>query len=365
MTLAETGGAQTYVAMLVPALVGSYDVTVAAHGEGPLVEAVTRVGAKFVPLRHVRRPISPWRDALGLLELVVLVRRVRPHVVHANSSKAGVLGRLAAWLARAPIRVFTAHGWAFSAAEPPKRALYRRVEWLVRPLTTATICVSDAERAAGLAAGACDPRRTVVIRNGIETATRPRARPETEPVRIVTVGRLQAPKDPLTLVRALSHVREQSYRALVIGDGPERPALEAELLRLGLAPTVELVGEREDVAELLAGSHLFVLASRSEGMPLSVLEAMAAGLPVVASRVGGLPELVVEGETGFLVPPGDPSALADAIGRLLDDPQLRERLGSAGRARVEASFRLDLSLRAHLDLYRRELARRGLPAPVP
>jgi glycosyltransferase involved in cell wall biosynthesis len=362
VTLAETGGAQTYVATLVPALVGSFDVTVAAHGEGPLVEAVTRAGASYVPLRHVRRPISPWRDALGLIELVVLARRIRPHVVHANSSKAGILGRLAAWLANVPIRMFTVHGWAFSASDGRKRALYRWAERLVRPLTTATICVSDAERVAGLAAQACNPQRTVVIRNGVDTA-RALARPTAEPATIVTVGRLQAPKDPLTFVRALASLEPRRFRALLVGDGPERAAVEAEIAALGLGASVELLGEREDVANLLAESQVFALATRSEGLPLSVLEAMASGLPVVASRVGGLPELVVEGETGLLVPPGDPAALARDLERLLADPAFRARLGAAGRRRVETSFRIDESHRAHLDLYRRELARRGLPVP--
>jgi glycosyltransferase involved in cell wall biosynthesis len=366
VTLAETGGAQTYVATLVRALVGRYDVTVAAHGPGPLREAVAEAGAEFVPLRHVRRPISIWRDLLGLFELVVLVRRVHPHIVHANSSKAGVLGRIAAWLARAPIRIFTVHGWAFTATVVPgfRSALFRWAERLVRPLTTATVCVSEDERTAGIAARTCDEATTVVIRNGIDAAARP-ARQETHPPRIVAVGRLQAPKDPLSLVRALAKLRGRHFHALIVGDGPDRPAVEAELRRLELTEAVDLTGEREDVAEILAASAVFVLSSRSEAFPMSVLEAMAAGLPVVATRVGGLPELVVEGETGLLVPAGDPEELAAAIARLLDDPDLRERFGSAGRARVETHFGLEPFLDAHLELYRSQLAHRGLPLPSP
>src|ERR687895_2207235 len=106
VTLAEPGGAQTYVASLLPALVDDFDVTVAAHGPGPLREAVKATGVRFVALRHVRRRINPWRDLLGLLELVVLVRRARPHIVHASSSKAGFLGRIAAWLTGVTIRIF-------------------------------------------------------------------------------------------------------------------------------------------------------------------------------------------------------------------------------------------------------------------
>lgn len=365
VTLAETGGAQTYVSTLVPALVGRYVVTVAAYGAGPLQTTVTQAGAAFVPLRHVRRPMSAWRDLLGLLELVVLVRRARPHIVHANSSKAGVLGRVAAWIAGAPVRIFTVHGWAFNASSGPRSLVYRWAERLVRRITTATICVSETERRAGLAAGTCDERRTVVIRNGIDVTARPVARPETSPPRIVAVGRLQAPKDVLCLVRALAKLEQRSFSVLVVGDGPDRPAIEAEVQRLALTRVVHLAGRRDDVAEILAASQVFVLSTRSEGLPFSVLEAMAAGLPVVASRVGGLPEVVVEGETGVLVTPDAPGELAAAIAQLLDDPALRGRLGSAGRALAQAEFAVEPFLDAHLELYRRELAHRGLPSPSP
>lgn len=364
VTLAETGGAQAYVAQLTSSLVGRYDVTVAAHGAGPLRTAVERTGARFVPLRHLRRPVG-WRDVLGLVELVVLVRRLRPHIVHASSSKAGVVGRVAASLAGAPIRVFTVHGWGSMQASGLRASVFRWAERVVRPLTTATICVSEGDRAAGIAARTCEEGTTVVIRNAVETARRPVARPATSPPRVVAVGRLQAPKDPLTLVRALALLRERTFRAHLVGDGRERPAVEAEIARLGLAGLVEIDGVRDDVAEILAAAHVFVLSSRAEALPISVLEAMAAGLPVVASHVGGLPDMVLEGETGFLVPPGDSAALARAVARLLDDPALRVRLGAAGRARVEAQFGVGPFRAAHEELYRRLLAHRGLPVPSP
>jgi len=122
--------------------------------------------------------------------------------------------------------------------------------------------------------------------------------------------------------------------------------------RLGLGPVVELLGTRSDVDELLAGADLFVLSSRSEGLPMSVLEAMAAGLPVVASAVGGVPELVRDGETGALVPPGDSAALAQAIRRIACDPALRDRLGESGRQRVEREFSIAGCRREHVELYR-------------
>lgn len=365
VTLAETGGAQTYVASLLAPLADRFDVAVAAHGDGPLRVAAREAGVRFVPLRQVRRPLSLWRDALGLLELVALLRREHPHIVHVNSAKAGALGRLAAWLVRVPIRIYTVHGWAFRAHGGPASVLYRWAERFLRPLTTVTVCVADSERRAGLAAHTCDERTTVVIRNGVDPAGFQTRGDRSGRPRLVTVGRLQAPKDAVTLVRALAALRGRPFEAVLVGDGPDRPAVEEEVRRLELESAVELLGERDEVPQLLGSADVFVLSSHSEGLPISILEAMAAGLPVVASNVGGVPEVVVDGDTGLLVPPGDPQSLAAAIERLLEDPVLCRRLGEAGRIRVAEHFSLAAVHQAHLELYRRVLARRGLPLPSP
>ena len=252
ITLAEVGGAQSYVAALLPALAERYEVVLAAHGEGPLRAAAAEAGARFVPLRHVRRPIRPWRDLAGLVELSRLLRRERPQILHASSSKAGVLGRLAAVATRVPIRFFTVHGWAFSAYSGLPSLLYRITDRLMAPLTTVTICVSENELAAGLEAGTCRAERTVVIRNAVDVSAASRARHDRATPRLIAVGRLKAPKDFLTLIRAFAALPEGSFEALIVGDGPDRGAVEDEIRRLGLEERVRLVGERSDVPALLA-----------------------------------------------------------------------------------------------------------------
>src|SRR3569833_650579 len=173
VTLAEVGGAQSYVMSLVPALVDELDVTVAAWGPGPVRAAVEAAGARYVPLQHVRRAVSPVHDPLGLLELVRLCRRIRPDIVHANSSKAGILGRIAAWLARVPVRVFTVHGWAFAQYDGAAATVYLWLDRLVRPLTTRFICVSEGSRDAGLAARTCPADRATVIPNAVDVGGSP------------------------------------------------------------------------------------------------------------------------------------------------------------------------------------------------
>jgi glycosyltransferase involved in cell wall biosynthesis len=214
--------------------------------------------------------------------------------------------------------------------------------------------VSETERREGLAARTCRPDRTVVIRNGIDPSLfQPRRHERAARPRVVSVGRLKAPKDFTTLLDALARV--QGYEAVVVGDGPERAMLQARLESLGIGGSVSFEGERDDVPALLSASDCFVLSSSSEGMPISVLEAMAAGLPVVASDVGGVHELVADGVTGTLVPAGEAAALAAALEPLLADDGLRARMGGAGRAAVEERFTVARVRDEHLALYRRLL----------
>ena len=361
ITLSERGGAQSYVASLLPAVAERFDTTLAAHGYGPLADAASAVGVTFVSLRHLRRALNPFRDALGLVELVRVIRRRRPDILHASSSKAGILGRLAAWFAGVPIRIFTVHGWAFAAYAGVPGWLYRLAERSMVPLTSATICVAEYERRAGIAAGACRAEHTVVIPNAVDVAAFPHAAPRGGLAELISVGRLRAPKDFITLARALARLQPGSFRASLVGDGPDRSTIEAELARLGLTDAVVLLGDRSDVPELLARAELFVCSSRSEGMPVSILEAMAVGLPVVASRVGGVSEIVDDGRTGFLVAPGVVAALADALARLIDDRALREQMGRAGRQAALERYDLPQFRQAHIDLYGRLLEERGLP----
>lgn len=361
ITLAEIGGAQSYVARLLPALSKSFDVTVAAWGEGPLVEACRSSRVRFVPLRYLRRPINPLYDLLGLIELVRLMRRLRPEIVHANSSKAGVLARLAAAMLRVPVRLFTVHGWAFKAHHGLAARLYLAADRLMRPLTTMIVCVSERERAVGITRKTCDPERTVVIENAVELAEA-RKDPENDPPVVLSVGRMKAPKDFGTLITAASLLPHGRFRLRIAGDGPDAPIVAEHADRLGLNGSLELLGDRDDIDALYQEADIFVLSSRSEGMPMSVLEAMAAGVPVVASAVGGIPEVVVADETGLLVDPGDPEALAAALRRLIDDRKLRAGLSRAGRERVREHFDLERWQQAHVELYRSLLSERGTVA---
>ena len=364
ITLSELGGAQTAVALLLPGLVGEFEVTLAAQGSGPLRDAAEAAGARYVELRHVRRPIDPWHDALALAELTRLCRRLRPDIVHVHSSKMGVLGRLAGRLARVDIRVLTVHGWSFAAYNGLTRRLFVWIERLMRPVTTTVVCVSEATRQEGLAARTCDPQRTVVVHNAVDVRSFSPTTRLGGTAEVVGVGRFAYPKDFTTLLEAVRLVDAPCHLRLA-GDGPGLAAVAAEVGRQGLSGRVELLGARADIPELLAHSDVFVLSSRSEGFPVSVLEAMAAGLPVVATDVGGVAEAVEDGESGLLVPATDAEALARALERLLADGELRRRLGAAGRARALSLFDLPRYRAAYEELYRERLSAAAEPGEWP
>ncbi|MCC6348648.1 MAG: glycosyltransferase family 4 protein [Candidatus Eisenbacteria bacterium] len=313
------------------------------HGEA----AARGVTVRVEP--HLVRRLSPWHDLRALWRIYRLLRRERFDVVHTHSSKAGILGRLAARLAGVPIVVHTVHGWSFNDHQPRYvRALYVQLERWCAPLASALVVVGTPDQAAGVALGIGRPDQYELIRSGIEieayrdvaldrAGARERLGLPAEAFVFGSVGRLGEQKSPLDLLRAFERVAGACPGAqlVYVGDGPQRNALIAAIERAGLAGRVHLAGLRRDVPELLRAFDVFVLASRWEGLPRVFPQAMAAGLPIVATRVDGAPDAVIPGETGWLVEVGDVEGLARRMTELANDGGTAARMGAAGRARVD------------------------------
>jgi len=329
-----------------------------------LVKAAQELGVKTYLLRHMVQPIKPSSDWRGLREVTELIGRLRPDLVHAHSSKAGFLGRLAA--RRLGVKsVFTAHGWAFTdGVGPARRTLALTLERLAGRAGDMVLAVSERDRELALRYRVVPPERIRVVWNGVPD-TLLRADPARDPPRIVMVGRFAPPKDHALVLKALAGLRELPWYLDLVGQGPLLPEVQALAERLGLGERVRFLGKRLDVDRILADAQVFVLASNWEGLPLSVLEAMRAGLPVVASDVGGVREAVLEGRTGFLVPRGDIVLLRERLALLLQDPGLRVALGGEGRRRYEAHFTLDRMLREVWAAYEELGARRSSPFQGP
>jgi glycosyltransferase involved in cell wall biosynthesis len=330
-----------------------FDVELVA-GRGGLLDgealAIPEAAVRIVP--YLKHAISPWSDATALLRLRSDFRARGVDLVHTHSSKAGVVGRLAAHLAGVPVVVHTAHGWSFNRTQPSlTRRAFVALERLAAPLTDRLITVSRHNRDEGLALGIGHRRQYEVVHSGIdaEDFRRPtrgrdavRAELGVEPhhVLVGTVACLKPQKAPLDFVRAAAaaHARCDRLRFIVAGDGELREEVGALVRQLGLAGVVRLLGWRRDVADLLHAMDVFLLTSRFEGLPRAVLQAMAAGVPVVATAVDGTPEVVRDRRTGLLVPPESPEAAAERVLELVGDATLRRRCAEEAHRALDDAF---------------------------
>jgi glycosyltransferase involved in cell wall biosynthesis len=240
-----------------------------------------------------------------------------------------------------------------------RAAVYRWIERVTGPFAAdMTITVSEYDRQLALKAGILSQDKMVTVHNGMpDVPPSLRARPDGAPVRLVMVARFGPQKDHPTLLRALADLRDVPWDLDLIGEGPLMAQTRDLAASLGIAERVRFLGQRMDVDRLLAAAHISVLATNWEGFPLSILEAMRAGLPMVASDVGGVSESVRDGATGYLVPPGHVGALRDRLRSLLTDSGLRARMGAAGREVYEREFTLDRSVSRTLEVYRKVLKR--------
>ena len=351
------GGPALHVAYLTAGLrERGYDTTLVAgslaRGEDSMAFVAEARGVDVVRIDELGREISPLRDLVATLRLARLIRRERPDILHTHTAKAGTVGRVAALLAgrhRPPIVVHTFHGHVLRGYFGPMRSLvFRLLERWLAGHTTALIAVSPQVRDDLVALRVAPPERFVVIRLGIELGERVAGagdgRVESRrylgipPDRFAVgwIGRMTAVKRTDDVLVAFKRLREDGVEAVLcmVGDGPDRPQLEQRAHELGIVRDTLFLGYQEDVAQFYAAFDALVLPSSIEGTPVSAIEALAAGRPVVATRVGGVPDVVEEGEDGFLVEPGATEELAERLAQLAADPELRERMGRAGRDRV-------------------------------
>jgi glycosyltransferase involved in cell wall biosynthesis len=348
------GGAEKLMLALALGLARrGYEPVFAVPPEGWLAEEVTRRKLPLVPLPP-RRSID-----IGFVRwLVGLVRKENISVIHAHMMAMNLYGSIASRLAHVPC-VPTLHGRLYDLERARRRLLYRGMARLAGNL----VAVSDELGQALISEAGISPSRVMVIPNGIDLVQFRPAYSETAAAKLpvlICVSTLLEVKGHRYLLEAMPQIRRQfpAVKLLIVGDGPLHAELEQQQCTLQLADAVSFLGERADVPELLAESSIFVMPSLSEGQSLSLMEAMAAALPVVTTRVGGNREIVAENETGLLVPPGNPEALAAAICSLLCDPQRARQLGLSGRARIAAKFSLEAVLDRYEALYQQLLAGR-------
>jgi glycosyltransferase involved in cell wall biosynthesis len=359
-----------------------YDTTLVAgslaRGEGSMAYVAEELGVHVVDIPELHREISVPRDIVSALRLGRLIRRLRPHILHTHTAKAGAVGRVAALLAgnaRPPIVLHTFHGHVLRGYFDPLRT--RGFTLLERELarhTDALVAVSPQVRDDLVALGVAPRERFTVVRLGIgledrisvngngRVETRRQLGLSPDEFAVGWIGRMTGVKRTEDVLLAFRGLRERGVgaRLLMVGDGPDRAHVERRAQELGVMRDTLFLGYQEDVAPYYAAFDVFVLPSSNEGTPVTTIEALASSKPVVATRVGGVPDVVRDGEDGFLVELGAVDALSDRLARLAGDPALRERMGAAGRERVLPRYAVDRLIDDIDRLYRSLLAAKGL-----
>ncbi|MCA1031098.1 glycosyltransferase family 4 protein [Bacillus timonensis] len=353
----DMGGAQIHVRDICDALIeNGHEVVVLAGGKGPIYKALTAKGIRCVDLKNLKRNIHPYYDIKAFFEIRKHVREINPDLIATHSAKAGIIGRLVAKFVNIP-SIYTAHGWAFTeGVSKRKRWLYAKIEKWVSKRTKGIITVSNYDKNLALDHRVAQDNKMEVIHNGVREVEQTHlATPEIQPPTITMVARFASPKDQLTLLNALNNLRADNWKLMFVGDGPTRSTIEQTATEYGLNENVEFLGNRLDVANILASSQLFVLISKWEGLPLSVLEAMRGGLPIIASNVGGVKEAVFNGENGFLIERGNLEELIRKLHLLINTPILRKEMGEQSRKIYEQKFTVEKMQTKTINYYQKIL----------
>lgn len=359
----DVGGGQVHVRDLAGEfLAQGHEVTVLAGGSGRFFDELDGLRIPRYSIRNMTMPISPLKDVLALFEIIRALRKIRPDIVAAHNAKAGLLGRFASALLGCPT-VFTPHGWSISdRISARKGKLFRRLERLASLVSARIVNVCEYELSLALQYRVAAPGKLAVVHNGVkDVAETLRADVTRNPPRLAMIARMAPPKDHALLLDALSGLQHLPWSLDLIGDGPLEADIRSQASRLGIENRIRFLGFRDHPASALQAAQIFVLTSRSEAFPYTILEAMRAGLPVVASDVGGIGEAVVAGHSGLLAPVGDAKVLQRHLALLIGDPALRKEYGDNGRRKYLKHFTFERMFRTTLGVYQDALLNRMKP----
>jgi glycosyltransferase involved in cell wall biosynthesis len=370
ITLLEMGGAQGNTLFTVAHLDRERFDVILISGKGGILdeEAKKTPNLKTYFIENLVRSIHPLKDFLCLLELRKILKEEKPDIVHTHSSKAGILGRVAAYCAGVPVIIHSIHGFGFNPYQMFFiRQLFIFLERQIAKITHCLIAVSNENAGLGMNLGIGRENQYTLIRSGVDieeirkrgesarTAELRRTLEIPEKAKIVlSVGPLKIQKDPVSFVVCAEKVihRFPQARFLWVGDGELKAKVEERIRKLGLQSQVRILGWRNDVPEILSCCEVFALTSLWEGLPRAAVEALILKKPVVAFRVDGIPEIVKDGENGFLVPPGSLEEFSSKLLQILKDEELSKRLSSCADKTIDKSFDIREMIRQQEALYK-------------
>jgi len=360
ITQSDFGGAQAYVYNLATNINQEYDIVVAGGEQGyngELYQKLNKKNIKYIYLKHLKRAINPWRDFLALLQIIKLIKSTKPDIIHLNSSKISILGSLAFAFIRgfaicgirihSRIRIiYTVHGWVFN--EPERSGLfYKYAEKFTACLKDKIICISDYDQQIALKEKIAPAKKLTTIHNGIKQInflSKEQARQKLQQISniqypipnivIGTIANLYKTKGLKYLIQAIKLLITEyklSIATIIIGDGPEQKKLEKLIKQNNLTKNIILAGNIKNAASLLKAFNIYICSSVKEGLSYTIIEAMQAGLPIIATDVGGNPELIINNETGLLVNSKNPQPMAENIIKLINNSTLAKKLGEQAK----------------------------------
>lgn len=347
------GGASVHLLDLIPAITKlGIETELLIGGKGIMYERALDLGINTTALNHLQREINLIEDYKAYQEIIAHLKKQRPDIVHLHSSKAGILGRLASKKLGIPC-VFTAHGWAFTeGVSKPKRLLYKMIEKIIAPYANKIITVSEYDRDLALQNGVGTEEQLIAIHNGVKNSTIPiQPKQDEKTCRLVMVARFDQQKNQAILLETLSRLADLNWHLDLIGDGPNLQNCKNLARKLGLENNINFEGRSNEVEKFLSRSDIFVLTSNWEGFPLSILEAMRIGLPVIASDVGGVKEAVISGLTGYTVQRDDLNGLTQKLRQLITEPSTRKKMGQEALNRYLENFTFEEMIRKTNDVY--------------
>ncbi len=338
------GGAQIYVLELAKRFSqNGFEVTVIVGSKGYLTDRLINAGINVVHINTLKTNISLLNDVITTYRIYKYLQKAKPNIVSLNSSKVGIVGRLACFLHRTPC-IFTVHGWSFTDGIPKnKQFFFKTLERGLRNLCSGWIVVSQYDLELGIKSKAAIANKTYLIHNGVNilndsSRTIPafidNNSPET--INIIFTARHDHQKDHITLFKSIKNIC--NIKVYLLGDGPLINSNIQAAKQIGVFDKVNFIGFTNKVEHYLAMSHIFVLITNWEGFPISILEAMNYKLPVIASDICGNKEAVINNQTGFLVPPKDYKTLEEKLLILIENKNLREKMGEQGYHHLNESF---------------------------
>ena len=364
ITLSEVGGSQKVVYSILSGLPETdYEITLVTSPGGELLDWVSQLNLnrenkiQVITLDCIRRDISPICDLLTFSRLVALMKGEKYDVAHFHNSKMGTLGRIAAKLCGVPKILYTMHGLNLNKNNTGRMyPVLSLIEKMIARFTTKVIFVSKHDMEAGIRNGWATEENACLIYNGMPEPDAPerlkRQSSEQPPV-IAFVARLAEPKQPEFMIQVSAKLLSSGYehRLWIIGDGPKTEECKNLIHSLGVEDKISLLGKCDNVPTLLSQADIFCLFSKSEGLPISVLEAMQAGLPVIASDVGGMPELVEHEGTGYLVHGFNEDLTVGYLKELIYDMEKSAEMGGQARMAAACKFSLEGMVSRYRELY--------------